>query len=156
MEINRLVLPVRGGLADSSETTAAKGRARFRYLEETHSVKDPREEGMERYASDLGRDTLSLTRAVDAGYEGDDEKRCTAIGARARARGRRRAARSSRTRPSASSRSSAAAASSSTSQIPGVVGNLVLDTPAQADGRGDGNPLIHPPAMSSNLQSSFV
>ena len=47
MEINRLVLPVRGGLADSSETTAAKGRARFRYLEETHSVKDPREEGME-------------------------------------------------------------------------------------------------------------
>ena len=72
MEINRLVLPQRDGLGDTSETTAAKGRARFRYLEETSSVRDPREAGMERYASGLGRDTLSLVRSCEVGYETTD------------------------------------------------------------------------------------
>ena len=72
MEINRLVLPQRDGLGDTSETTAAKGRARFRYLKETSSVRDPREAGMERYASGLGRDTLSLVRSCEVGYETTD------------------------------------------------------------------------------------
>ncbi|KAH8049978.1 hypothetical protein JL720_15447 [Aureococcus anophagefferens] len=71
MEINRLVLPQRDGLGDTSETTAAKGRARFRYLEDVLGPR-PAEAGMERYASGLGRDTLSLVRSCEVGYETTD------------------------------------------------------------------------------------
>ena len=65
MEINRLVLPQPSDAPpDASEVTAAKGRARFHYLSETNSIPDPREEGMEHYAAELGR-----------GPRGDDERR---------------------------------------------------------------------------------
>ncbi|KAH8051905.1 hypothetical protein JL720_15018 [Aureococcus anophagefferens] len=60
------------GSATRARRRRPKGRARFRYLEETSSVRDPREAGMERYASGLGRDTLSLVRSCEVGYETTD------------------------------------------------------------------------------------
>ncbi|KAH8083915.1 hypothetical protein JL720_8156 [Aureococcus anophagefferens] len=70
MEINRLVLPQRDGLGDTSETTAARG-GRGSATSRRPGPR-PAEAGMERYASGLGRDTLSLVRSCEVGYETTD------------------------------------------------------------------------------------
>lgn len=62
MDIAQLVLP--GENVDSS--TAAQGRARLKYLQDTHSVSSLDE--TRSFARDLGRDSLQLKRCVEVGY----------------------------------------------------------------------------------------
>lgn len=62
MDIAQLVLP--GENVESS--TAARGRARLKYLQDTHSVSSLDETRI--FARDLGRDSLQLKRCVEVGY----------------------------------------------------------------------------------------
>ncbi|KAJ8600284.1 hypothetical protein CTAYLR_000669 [Chrysophaeum taylorii] len=66
-DISRLVLPETTSKKDVEET-ATRGRARLKYLEETHRVS--RDETRP-FAQELGRASLQLHRSVEVGYQVD-------------------------------------------------------------------------------------